>query len=928
MRSVSCIAVWGLLLLESVAPLRATAAQAPADRVPPGFENLAAIGESARIEVRVGGRRLGLFDARVTAKDIVFSNPAGILAALPLKKGIDEKDRTLLLRRLENPMARHSDLVCGLQGQDVAGCDYIDTKSIDIIYDESEEQADIFISKSWLASDGPAHPERFSVSPDTSRAFIQRNSVVIAGSSGYRSASLNAHAVLGATDSSFIASDYTFSYNGSEWGQQTSADVSNLYYRYDIGRRLYLQAGRMDARDLSTQFGGTFAFSMLPLPRMDGIRIGTTQAYVNPDSESKRTPVTILLSQNARVDAYRGAQLLSSSYFRSGIHQIDTQAFPPGTYLLTLRVVENGREVRTETQPFSRVDGGLGTPGAFQWFVQAGKSGSDGYSRATPGQVMSGGIKLSLSSDTSVTFGVAGQAGAIYSEGRLDWQRQFAAGTADISAAIFAGNDGSHGNAESLDWSGPYSALLAWTNTGSSDCSASRASSCESDVTASVSHALYGWDVRVGLTHASSEWLYGDLMPGSSAVVDPEDGRYRPQYFPATALRHAWVHRRSRSSTVQLSVSHVFEWRNLDIDTDASLYFRRVNRHDDRGAYLSLQLHHAAPSGSADGAMNFDGALTYSLESTPQGVQNQMGMSGTIRPQGALRASAGTSMSVDQRGDIDAAVTGRAEGRDGSIDVGLSDHYDARTGAALPAFSGTYSGTVALSPAGVLIGDDSGDANPMAAVIVSMKGDHAASSQTVARVRGDGVASQNMRIGESAFLPQSAYRPVDVDIEDPDARQGAGVASVKEGLGKRTWFMVPGHVGRQFATAQFTYTYVGRLTAGDKSDLANGIILAGDFVEINDDGTFAADFHHRLKALDVLLGNALFECMMPSTPSRQSLFNAHTVHCTPILSSALPRDVRNDAQVIKMLAKHHVPVSKNLAAASKETATRVSRDDG
>ncbi|MGF7192276.1 hypothetical protein JOE11_005354 [Robbsia andropogonis] len=925
MNSVSRIFLSGILLFDFGLIQPVMAAQTPATLVPPGFENLATIGESEKIDVRIGGKSLGLFNARVTTDHITFSNPEQILMILPLKKNVGENERAMLFQRLKKPMALHSDLACDIRGAGTQRCGYINSKSIDVIYDEQNAEADIFIRNSLLAPVGQEHSQWFSPSVNTSRAFIQQTSLAIAGSSGYRSATLDAHAALGVSASSFLASDYMFSYNGNAWGQQTELDFSNLYYRYDIGRRLYVQVGRMDARDLSTPMGGTFAFSMLPLDRVDGVRFGTTQAYVSSEAQSRRTPVTILLSQDARVDAYRGAQLLSSSYFRSGIHELDTSAFPPGTYLLTLRIVENGHEVRTESRPFSRIDGGLDSPGGFQWFAEAGKSSSLNYANDGAGKAVLGGIKLSLSGNTSVTFGVEDQNDIIYGEARLDWQRQFSAGVLDVSTSIFGGSDGARGNAESINWSGPYSASLSWEDSRSSDCSVSRASSCDTYLTASLSHPFFGWQVRAGLSHSSSEWVYGYLAPGSNDMVDPDENWLRPQYFTAGSMHQVWIHRRSQSSSLQLSASHAFVWRNMDIDADASVYVRRVDRRADRGVYLALQLHHAAEVGSAGNRTSIDSALTYNLESTEDGLQSRVGMSADLTRQEAMHESASGSLYAAQNGNIDVSTHGRLAGQDGTVDAGVSEHYDARMGASVPAFTGAYAGTIGISSDGVFVGSDTGDDRPDAAVVVSAKGGDPSSSQTVANVRGDGLSEEGVRSGRSVFLPQTAYRPVDVDIEDPNAEQGGGVAYVKNGLGKRTWFMLPGHIGRQPAKVEFTYTYVGRLTTDKKRSLSDGIILGGDFVELNGDGTFAADFHQQPTALDVLSGKSLFECSMPSVISTQSLFNVHTVHCLPVDPSALPSSIQHNAQVVKLLTEHHVPITRDVAMTKKDAVPLISQ---
>ncbi len=48
--------------------------------------------------------------------------------------------------------------------------------------------------------------------------------------------------------------------------------------------------------------------------RFDGLRTGTTQAYVNHEVDQNATPVMVQVTRNARIDiSYRGSELLGSS---------------------------------------------------------------------------------------------------------------------------------------------------------------------------------------------------------------------------------------------------------------------------------------------------------------------------------------------------------------------------------------------------------------------------------------------------------------------------------------------------------------------------------------------------------------------------------------------------------------------------------------
>ncbi|EAV2220379.1 hypothetical protein C6Y61_22930 [Salmonella enterica] len=121
---------------------------------------------------------------------------------------------------------------------------------------------------------------------------------------------------------------------------------SNLFLRADLTYRVYAQGG-MDITNLNSRLGGNFALSLLPLVQTDGIRLGSTSAYINTLSDNtSASPLTVMLAKPARVDVYRGGRVLSTSYMESGIHDLDTDSFPAGAYPVTLKVYENGRLLR------------------------------------------------------------------------------------------------------------------------------------------------------------------------------------------------------------------------------------------------------------------------------------------------------------------------------------------------------------------------------------------------------------------------------------------------------------------------------------------------------------------------------------------------------------------------------------------------------
>lgn len=190
--------------------------------------------------------------------------------------------------------------------------------------------------------------------PEGVSAFIHRQTLYLSDDLHSRNMTLNGSGALGLGDGRYLGGNWAAIWNQSEHYNNSQTWFDNLFVRQDLGNQYYLQAGRMDQRNLSSATGGDFGFSLLPLSRFDGLRTGTTQAYVNHEVDQNATPVMVQVTRNARIDIYRGSELLGSQFLTPGMHTLDTHSLPPGSYPLALRIYEDGILRRTESQPFSK----------------------------------------------------------------------------------------------------------------------------------------------------------------------------------------------------------------------------------------------------------------------------------------------------------------------------------------------------------------------------------------------------------------------------------------------------------------------------------------------------------------------------------------------------------------------------------------------
>lgn len=354
-----------LLILASLSP-----AEAALTKIPAGFEVIAQ-GQQEYIEVYFSGKNLGKYYAMVNLDTVTFLDPASLYNKLELDVD-DQKIAHIVKEKLSQPLARHGELACGYVRTD-SGCGFLNTDTLEIIYNDEESSATLFINPQWnSAFDAKSlylNPEK-----NTVNAFIHQQDINVLAQDDYQSLSIQGNGALGITENSYIGAHWNFNGYDADDVSDSNADVSDLYYRYDFLRRYYVQAGRMDNRTLFNAQGGNFTFNFLPLGAIDGMRIGSTLSYLNQAQSQQGTPVMVLLSRNSRVDAYRNEQLLGSFYLNSGSQFIDTSSFPPGSYSVALKVYENNQLTRTELVPFTKT-GGL-TDGNAQWFLQAGKTTS------------------------------------------------------------------------------------------------------------------------------------------------------------------------------------------------------------------------------------------------------------------------------------------------------------------------------------------------------------------------------------------------------------------------------------------------------------------------------------------------------------------------------------------------------------------------
>lgn len=894
-----------LCLLAAFGPAGSSfAAQATgaAPRVPPGFEALVE-GQIERVEVVLFGKKLGLFPAKVSLDTLQFDDPGIVADSIPLRDTEDrDRIRVEIAQALTEPLARNGNLAC--QGKSAsAGCGYVETDRAAIVYDESRGVVELFLARRWIDTVARADQRYESVSGEARNAFVHRQFVNLSAGKDYRSLSLQGAGALGVGDSGHIGGDWSFMRTEAGSYDNTQVRFNNLYFRQDWNNRHYAQVGRMDQRNLSNSLGGSFGFSMLPLPRFDGVRIGSTQAYRNTSHAGDATPVTVLLTRDARVDIFRGGELLGTEYMSAGVQKLDTARLPTGSYPLTLRVYENGVLARSENVPFSRTGSGFGDTET-QWFVQGGRvvadddrlSGRDTWGKSAVAQA---GVRIGITPDLFLTSGLASLDGGLYNETKAEWQKALSLGVLSTSASFLASNDGSRGNSQQLSFSNGMSWSLYRYQMRGAACDRAIVNpgdiGCYDSLSGSVSFPLGDWSMLAGYTYSKSRGrpLY--------------DAQHFDPYGPIRALLpldRASI-QDAMTRAIQLSATRSFKWGKAIFNTRLGVYWNSSKSgsvRNDAGVFAGVTVTSASQPPNPDGGSSHASGSIDVRSSRHTDAQIGYSANYSRNWQNGTYRELGLAMTGYRDESYTGTLSGRMEGRYGNLNGTVSNTYQRREGRNYPALTGSYSSSFAVSDAGMYWGSDVGNTEPSAGLAVRVRENGENSGDAAAEVRGDAVRSFKLGYGESALLPIGAYQRSTAEVRDATSHRASASVNVASGGGANEYFLPPGKLVLREVASETTFTYVGRALDGDGLPLAGAAVLNALVPSLDEQGGFVLDVQAKLETLYLLHHGQAFACPVQVVGRRDVVQLVGTLRCLPVVVSKLPSGIRNLPRVGRLLA--------------------------
>lgn len=874
--------------------------------VPVGFEDLVA-GQTEQLDVRLFGRTAGLSPVRVTLESVQLEDPARVLEALDLSP----EAQAALLPALSEPLPRNSHLACRYGGGS-AGCGYLDPpedpNTVRALYDEGEGAVRLFVARQWISAE-PAADRFHQVSSNAENAFLHQQTVNFSGGRGYQALTAQGAGALGVLQRGHIAVDWNFNSQQYRGGQRRhDFQFDNAYYRHDLGQQHYLQAGRMDRRNLSSPHGGTFSFSLLPMDRFAGVRVGTTQAYVDAEAAVQALPLTVLLARDARVDAFDGERLLQTFYLQAGINQLDTRRFPFGSYSVTLRIYEDGVLVRSEEAPFDK--GGDWTNSSVQWFLQGGRRNERRSDRFDGEMAAMAGLRLPLGRATAITAGVADLGGVSYGELRVDLRHAFA--TQDIRATFsgLQGSDGSTGQQHQVSYRRRASWNLYQQRMRGKACQfeddARDRLGCADSLSASMALPLAGGSAYVAYTRRQT-WSRGRLLGGDIddplAGLDPLLPPWEQRYSREPSLTRTW----------QASYNRVQRWQEFSISARVGVWQQQSHSSlrdgRDRGIFLNLSLTRLQRGDRGTSQRR------YSLDvRQPQHARPEINYSAgqTLRQDVEAQYREAT---VDLRGNnsdrYSAALSAQLQNSIGHTG-GTVAHYQQR-GRAEMAYSATHSSGLALGRHGFYWGGGLGAEAGLAVQVDDT--DDLELTGVAAELQVGGLRRQRLALGERRLLPLPAYQSHRAEVQDASALNSDAAIRVTGVGGSRPVFLSPGRLVQMPVPIEVTYTFIGNARDIAGLPLGGARILNAPVPGTGSNGGFVADFPRRERTLYLLQEDRLLQCPLQVRERRSVVMLVGTVQCEPLGVAQLPAEIRQQARVTRLLQE------QALLAATPQTAS-------
>lgn len=834
--------------------------------VPVGFEDLTKQQE-LWVSTSVNGENLGIFKVVYGISELRFSDPEKLLSAIKSKLSESHELDNILKGKLYSPLKIVGNLSCASSSFQ-SNCDYLMSKDLTLFFDEKKSIAYIILDKRF---NGLTGGKRFNTAELSSvNGLIHQQSLYFSHGEDVKSYSLNAQDTIGISDSTYSYADWNWNFQGTTLGTVSNVLLNNLYIRNDINKTKYIQAGLMNGSDIYTNSGGNISMNQLPFSNIKGVRVGTTSSWINKERQSRGTPVSILLTADARVDVHRGEQLLGSFYLKSGFHNLKTDSFPRGSYPVSLKVYENNVLKRVEVVHYVGFDNYLSNDQ--QWFLQFGRP-SRGSADRSDDLVFLGGVRTPINNNLSLTNSSSLTSEEKMFESGIQWSKPLSDlnidGDAFVSATFLMSDDGDKGNTQQISYTNDYTLSLYRTSLLTEACRANKNfSGCHSNLSLSFSFPYRDWNVSLDYTKAMSK-------SGDYFVNNPDlDGYYNAPFF---YRRGELITKSSKSSTWQLGMSRSFNFSNgVSVSSLLSFYKRNDDSYNggEDGVNLSINLTYNNKKNNRS---------TYDTLSLSTQVSKNSGSTSTTNYSSAYNRyfdsygynGLGLGISGLNTKSINTSVNGRIDGNYGKASIYLNNYFDKNNNSKNYNVSGSYSSSVVIDKDSIAFGRWGG-VKPASAILLKTD------SEDYGRFGGYAYLDTGDRLllgkSKTSVLLMPGYHKSNLRFSGVSNNSNVST-ELKKGTDSKTLFMTPGKVYTRDITIESFYTWFGLLLDSEGLPILNAEIVNSQNAQNYGNGAFMWETKKEINSISIISEGKVFHCDIHQNTLRGNINYIGDVMC-------------------------------------------------
>lgn len=302
-----------------------TSAPASSGWVPPGFEELLEP-QTTVVDVFYGGAFLVSTPATFTPTEITFLDPQAIVDRIP-----DLLEPEAIATVLGGEMSTNAELVC--LNQRNPACGTIETDTADVIFDDAQFRADLFVS-----------PELLTVRSAVASRFLPRSSA------GWSLLNTTSATINGAERES---TNYNLGNSTTlAWRENRLIGVSNLTNDDDLTFDTLALQREINGQQIQ---GGIFRSSpgnlvFLRQEDYQGLSIASSIDTRQDLDQSAGAALQVFLDSRSRVDIFKDGRLVSTAVYDTGNQILDTSQLPGGAYEITLRIRDSFGNEREESR--------------------------------------------------------------------------------------------------------------------------------------------------------------------------------------------------------------------------------------------------------------------------------------------------------------------------------------------------------------------------------------------------------------------------------------------------------------------------------------------------------------------------------------------------------------------------------------------------